>query len=180
MNRSAITSAACFAVAALLWSLAGPPLAAPALAQEEGDAQKDEKITDPNDPGFILEDSPSYRRSSGDNQCIFFRTLYDWRALNRTHLIVWAPSRKQAYLLQLDRPCWGLRFTNNLGFYSRDSSLCPYGGDAIIVDDGIGNERCTIGSITKLTDESLKSILDQAPGRRRASQDEDEAENDAE
>ena len=174
MKRSTIISMASLAVAAVLWTLVGLPLAAPTSAQDSEEAQTEEKITNPNDPGFILEDRPSYS-SSDDRQCIFFRTLYDWRPLNRTHLIVWAPSRRQAYLLQLDRPCWGLRFTNNLGFYSRDSSLCSYGGDAIIVDDGVGNERCTIGAITKLTDESLESILDQVPGRRRASQDEKEA-----
>ena len=141
--------------------------AAPALAQDTPENAEDAAPKSPNDPGYVLEDRPG-RLPKRSNECIFFRTLYDWRPLNNSHLIVWAPSRRQPYHIQLDRPCWGLRYTLSLGFYSRDSNLCAYGGDAILVNDGGGRpERCAIGAITKLSEEALKSLQDQAPGRRR-------------
>jgi hypothetical protein len=119
----------------------------------------------PNDPGYVLEQYPD-RLPETTNQCVFFRTLYDWRPLNNTSLIVWAPSRNHPYHIQLDRPCFGLKFAHSIGFTSRDSRLCGFGGDAVLVESGGGRpDRCPIGAITKLTEESLKALLAQAPGR---------------
>jgi Family of unknown function (DUF6491) len=118
-----------------------------------------------NDPGYVLEEYPD-RLPETSNQCVFFRTLYDWRPLNNTSLIVWAPSRRDPYHIQLDKPCFGLRFAHTIGFTSRDSRLCGFGGDSVLVESGGGRpDRCPIGSITKLTEESLKSLLAQTPGR---------------
>jgi hypothetical protein len=156
-------------IAIAAWGFA----AAPAVAQDASESARDTAPKTPNDPGYVLEDRPG-RITGGRKECIFFRTLYDWRPLNNTHLIVWAPSRRQPYHIQLDRPCWGLRFAQSLGFYSRDFSLCAYGGDAIIVNDGIVPERCSISAITKLSEEALKSLLDQAPGRRRGTNNSDD------
>jgi len=155
------------------WTLSAPPAAAQdAPATEEESAPKS-----PNDPGYVLEERPG-RYSKGGNQCIFFRRLYDWRPLNDTNLIVWAPSRKFPYHIQLAQRCRGLRFTLSLGFYSRDSNLCPFGGDAVLVDSGAGRpERCSIGAITKLSEEALESLLEQAPGRRRRGKDQNKDEN---
>ncbi|MDX2144256.1 MAG: DUF6491 family protein [Rhodospirillaceae bacterium] len=120
---------------------------------------------DANDPGYILEQFPD-RLPQTTNQCIFFRTLYDWRPLNNTSLIVWAPSRNHPYHIQLDQPCNGLRFAHSIGFTSRDSRLCGFGGDSVLVESSGGRpDRCPIGSITKLTEESLAALLAQAPGR---------------
>lgn len=134
---------------------------------------------DANDPGYVLERNPDSLPDT-TNQCIFFRTLYDWKPLNNTNLIVWAPSRKHPYHLQLDRPCFGLRFAHSIGFTSRDSRLCGFGGDSVLVESGGGMpDRCPIGSITKLTEDSLKALLDQAPGRgsrgKKADDDKDGA-----
>jgi hypothetical protein len=120
---------------------------------------------DANDPGYVLEEYPD-KLPKTSNQCVFFRTLYDWRPLNNTSLIVWAPSRSHPYHIQLDKPCFGLRFAHSIGFTSRDSRLCGFGGDAVLVESGGGRpDRCPIGSITELTEDSLKSLLAQAPGR---------------
>ncbi len=127
-----------------------------------------------NDPGYILEEYPD-KLPPISNQCVFFRTLYDWRPLNNTSLIVWAPSRSHPYHIQLDKPCFGLKFAHTIGFTSRDSRLCGFGGDAVLVESGGGlPDRCPIGSITELTEESLKSLLAQAPGRSMQDKQADE------
>jgi hypothetical protein len=118
-----------------------------------------------NDPDYVLEQYPD-KLPNTTIKCIQFRTLYDWRALNANNLIVWAPTRKHPYHLQLDRPCRGLRFAHQIGFTSNDSQLCGFGGDSVLVQDGGGApDRCPIGSITPLTEDGLKRLLDQAPGR---------------
>jgi len=170
--RAALILAGVLAVA---WTLSAPP----AAAQDAPAAEEDSSPKSPNDPGYVLEERPG-RYAKGGNQCIFFRRLYDWQPLNDTNLIVWAPSRKFPYHIQLDRRCAGLRFTLGLGFYSRDSNLCPFGGDAVLVDSGAGRpERCSIAAITKLSEEALESLLDQAPGRRRGRKDRNQDKNDA-
>ncbi len=131
-----------------------------------------------NDAGFILEQYPD-RLPRLTNQCIFFRTLYDWKPLNRYNLIVWAPSRKHPYHLQLDRPCLNLRFAHTIGFTSNDGRLCGHGGDSILVTSGGGiPDRCPIGSITKLDEEGLQRLL--AQGRGRTLREKKEAETAAE
>ncbi len=163
--RTAIRRAGQFAIrAAVLLGFFAPGAAA--FAQEAEAPKAADPAKTANEPGYVLEENPG-KFPDTTNQCIFFRTLYDWRALNNSNLIVWAPSRKHPYHLQLDRPCFGLRFAHSIGFTSRDSRLCGFGGDSVLVESGGGRpDRCPIGSITKLTEESLKALLDQAPGKK--------------
>ena len=134
-----------------------------------------------NDPDYVLEEEAG-RYAKGGNQCIFFRRLRDWEPLNDTNLIVWTPSRNSPYHIQLAQHCRGLRFTVSLGFFSRDSNLCPFGGDAVVVDRGAGvPQRCSIARITKLTAEAVESLRKQAPGRDRTkAENDDELGNDDE
>ena len=86
-------TATCMALAGL-----GLP---PALGQNIGDSDTSATVLKKvpktaNDEGYVLEQFPD-RLPDTTNQCIFFRTLYDWKPLNRHNLIVWAPSRKHPY-----------------------------------------------------------------------------------
>jgi len=92
-------------------------------------------------------------------ECIFIETLYDWKALDASRLIVWAPSRKSPYLLVLDQPCSQMRFVDRIGFSDRDGRLCGFGRDAIIIP-GSFPERCTIGAIHRLDEQTAKKLLD--------------------
>jgi hypothetical protein len=144
----------------------------PSVAQETSSERA--PIT-ANDEGYILEQFPS-RLPKTTNQCIFFRTLYDWKPLNRHNLIVWAPSRSHPYHLQLDRPCQNLRFAHTIGFTSNNGRLCGFGGDSILVTSGGGlPDRCPIGSITKLDEKGLERLL--AQGRGRTLREKREAES---
>jgi hypothetical protein len=155
-------TATCMALAGL-----GLP---PALGQNIGDSDTSATVLKKvpktaNDEGYVLEQFPD-RLPDTTNQCIFFRTLYDWKPLNRHNLIVWAPSRKHPYHLQLDRPCQNLRFAHTIGFTSNNGRLCGFGGDSVLVTSGGGlPDRCPIGSITKLDEEGLERLLAQGRGR---------------
>lgn len=104
------------------------------------------------------------RLPQGGLECVFFRSIYDWRAIDRYNLILWAPSRRSPYRVQLDRSCDGLRFTDTIAFSSNlDGRLCAFGGDAVVVD----HDRCPIGAITKLSQEDLDFLLSQIPGKKK-------------
>ena len=106
----------------------------------------------------------------GDNECVFFRSIYDWRAIDRYNLILWAPSRRSPYRVQLNRSCDGLRYTDTIAFSSNlDGRLCAFGGDAVVVD----HDRCPIGAITKLTQEELDFLLAYKPGQDPSGDDAD-------
>ena len=135
-------------------------------ASTAADGQKSSPASD-NPPYKTLEDPPK-RLPSGGLDCIFFRSIYDWRAIDRYNLVIWAPNRRSPYHVELDRPCDGLRFTDTIAFSSNlDGRLCAFGGDAVVVD----HDRCPIGAITKLNQEQLDYLLSQAPDKKTKKDD---------
>jgi hypothetical protein len=90
------------------------------------------------------------------NDCIFGRMLTDWRPLDRQNLILFAGGH-QAYHVVLFAPAPELDYSVMIGVYDRDGRICPYGGDAIIVDGPIPN-RIPIRSIRRLTDAELDEL----------------------
>jgi hypothetical protein len=90
------------------------------------------------------------------NDCIFARTLSDWRPLDDQNLILFGNGRRP-YLVELVRPIPGLDFNFMIGVYDRDGQICPFGGDAIIVR-GVMPETVSIRSMRRLTDEQLDDI----------------------
>jgi hypothetical protein len=99
--------------------------------------------------GLRIETGSRSRLPPLTQQCVWFRSVSDWHALDEYNLLIWAPSRKHPYLVELDSPCREARWAESLAFSSRDSRLCGYGGDRILV----GRDRCSIGAIHKLTPE---------------------------
>lgn len=89
--------------------------------------------------------------------CIFVRSLYDWKALDDYNLVVWAPSRHRPYHVELNLRCNGLRFADAIAFSDRgDGRICS--GDAIIVGRTIP-QRCTIGAIHPLEGKELGLLM---------------------
>ncbi len=148
---------ACMALAVTVLLCSGPFCSRVSAAE---DAQK----ADPaSEPPYKTIESPPKRLPQGGLQCVFFRSIYDWRAIDRYNLIIWAPNRRSPYHVELDRPCDGLRFTDTIAFSSNmDGRLCAFGGDAVVVD----HDRCPIGAITKLTQEQLDYLISQTPGKK--------------
>lgn len=94
----------------------------------------------------------------GDASCFFARNLRDFRVLDNRTLVVWASSRRCPYVVELSRPCGGIRFANTLAFDSRDSYICSYGGDAVLVREGGGLERCSIVDLRRISEKELEGL----------------------
>ena len=112
-------------------------------------------------PEGVRTDAQSQRRLPPiTSQCIFIRSVNDWRGLDRYNLIVWAPSKKHPYHLELDSACHDIRHANAISFTAgADNRLCGYGGDSVTVSRGGWTDRCRIGAIHKLTPESAEELI---------------------
>jgi len=93
--------------------------------------------------------------SSGDD-CMVARTLRDWRPLDNQNLILFGSGRVP-YHVELVRPAFGLTYDIMIGVYDRDGRICPYGGDAIILD-GPMPERVSIRNMKRLNDAELERL----------------------
>lgn len=101
---------------------------------------------------------------ASDNDCFFARSVSDWRPLDNRNLIVFT-SRRNPYHVQLSAPTTRLRSQDTIGFMDRDGRICPYGGDAIVIN-GIMPDRITIASIRRLDEGTLEEVYLQFGIRR--------------
>lgn len=127
--------------------------------------------------------TPSSERVSAaarrDDDCMFTRSLRDWRPLDDQNLILFESGRHRAYHVELLRPAFGLRRDIMIGVFDRDGRICPYGGDAIIVD-GPMPDRVTIRSMKRLSDDELDALYVQYGIRRPAIVDTESVEIETE
>ena len=91
-----------------------------------------------------------------DNDCIFARSVSDWRPLDNRNLIVFA-GRRNPYHVQLSRASTRLRFSDQIAFTDRDGRVCPFGGDSIVIN-GAMPDQISISSIRRLTEGGLEEV----------------------
>jgi len=92
------------------------------------------------------------KKKSSRDECVFFSTLYDWRALDDNNMVLWAPGQRGVYQVELTLPLLGLRFAETLAFIDSDENhqLCSYGRDAVGTNDGGIPGKSSIRRITRL------------------------------
>ena len=106
----------------------------------------------------------------GTDACVFMSLVSDWVVVDASTLIVYAPLRKDAYLLKLFEPVPELNFKQRVGFEDsdHDGRLCGDGGDYLVVRDDSVPLRVPIVAFRKLTAEQAKQLL--PPARTPAGQ----------
>jgi len=112
----------------------------------------------------IGADASAATTRAGKNDCLFTRSIHDFRPLDRNKMVLWGPGRK-AYLVELSMPLPELKFANRLAFVDRnhDGMLCGYGMDRIVVADSSVSFRTpsTILGMTRLDDAGLAQLEEQ-------------------
>jgi hypothetical protein len=103
---------------------------------------------------------------TGKNDCVFARTISDFKVLDRNKMVIWAPTRSRAYLVELSMPLPELKFANSIAVVDRnhDGMLCGYGMDRIVVaDSGAAGFRtpATIMGMKRLDDTELAQLEQQ-------------------
>lgn len=78
--------------------------------------------------------------------CTWTRSIDGWEAVDRDHVILIGPG-KTRHLVRFGGACISNpKFEISIGVQSRDSRLCGYGGDSLLID----GERCSILEVWKM------------------------------
>jgi hypothetical protein len=119
-------------------------------------------------PAVIPSNPLAYWPIDKKEDCLFTTVVSDWSDLDREHLILYGPGRRDPYLVQLTFPSNDLSFNMAIGVLDGDHNarICGYGFDAILIPGGMP-DRITINSIKKLTKaEAEKLVADTHPKRK--------------
>lgn len=95
---------------------------------------------------------------AGQQACFYRRQVQDFRALDRTSLVVFAPTRRNAYLVQVSPPSNDLRFADALAFESRSNQVCGRAGDALLLGAGT-LRRYSVVDVRRLEPGQLDTVL---------------------
>ena len=109
------------------------------------------------DPAPLTEEQfkEMTKRLGKENDCIFLRTIDGWTAIDRTHLLLYAPNRNHPYLLEIAPSVNNILFEETLALYSKTGErLCPYGRSGLLLKD----ERLFIKGIAKITKEEAQQL----------------------
>ena len=168
----ALQSGIAFLATALL---AASALVATAEEPQSDEAKPDEAKADEAKPDEAkpdetkAQDTESGKKKTMPEGCIFSSNINDWTVLDKQRMIVYAPSRRTPYLVELTRPASSLEFEVQLGFEdrNRDGRLCSYGGDSIVVT-GTLRDSIQIRSIQRLTPDEAKQKIVEAKEAKQA------------
>jgi hypothetical protein len=101
--------------------------------------------------------------AASSNECVFVRSIQDFKPLDRNHLVIWSPGRRNAYLVKLAGSTSDLRFAHSLAVIdrNRDGRLCGYGMDRIVVADLSFPHSATVLGMTRLNEERIAALEEQ-------------------
>jgi hypothetical protein len=94
------------------------------------------------------------------NACVFISSVGQYRVLDRNNLVIWAPGRRDAYLVELTMPLFALQSSFQMAMidHDRDGRLCGFSMDRIGVRDFGHPETASIRSMTKLDDAGITQL----------------------
>lgn len=95
----------------------------------------------------------------GTPDCFLRRLASDFRVLDDRNLVVFAPGRADAYHVQVSLPLQGLRFADAVAFESRNTRICGYAGDELVVSRGGGPEQASVIGVYRLDRRALEGLL---------------------
>ena len=90
--------------------------------------------------------------------CFFARQAQDFQVLDDRNLIVFAPSKSNPYHITISPPSPELRWANGLAFESRNTQVCGYAGDHVLLADGPGPRRYSVIAVHRLDEDALHGL----------------------
>lgn len=113
------------------------------------------------DPSAEPARRPSVRAGEfGTPDCFLRRAAADFKVLDERNLVVFAPGRDDAYHVQVSLPLQGLRFADTVAFESRNTRICGYAGDELLLRRGGGGpERASVVGVYRLDRPALEGLL---------------------
>ena len=96
--------------------------------------------------------------ATGTTACFYVRQVQNFRVLDRSNLIVYAPNDANAYHVRISPPSTELRFADSLAFLPVDGRICGYAGERLIVGGGRPSERLAILDVSRLSPDGLAAL----------------------
>ena len=101
----------------------------------------------------VSTDEPVFTRAS---DCIFNRGIRDFTALDNQNLLLYGPGG-MPYHVTLTTPSLNLKGEFRIGIQDADGRICPFGGDAIVVN-GVFREVIPIRSIEAIDKDQAEEL----------------------
>ncbi len=95
---------------------------------------------------------------TGAAACFYPRQVQDFRVLDRSNLIVYAPNDRHAYHVQISPPSTDLRYADSLAFLPSNDRICGYAGERLIIGRSTDGPRAAVIAVSRLSPESLESL----------------------
>jgi hypothetical protein len=99
--------------------------------------------------------------ASGQAACFQTRQVTGFRALDRSNLIVYAPTRSTAYHVRIQPSARELSFTNRIAFDSRSNRICGHAGESVIFDSDAMARKYFVTDVYRLDAEGAQNLIDQ-------------------
>ena len=97
----------------------------------------------------------------GAQACFYTRQASDFRALDRSNLIVYAPNRSWPYRVRISPPSNDLRSAETLAFSGRSNRICGHAGESVLIGrSGTGRQHSII-DVSRLDEDELQALLEQ-------------------
>ena len=112
----------------------------------------------------VEPDAPEAEIVSGQAACFRIDQVTGFRALDRSNLIVYAPTRSSAYHVQIRPPAREINFADRIAFDTRTTRICGYAGESVIFDSGGMGRHYFVTSVRRVDAEDIRSLADQFSG----------------
>jgi hypothetical protein len=83
--------------------------------------------------------------------------------LDRSNLIVYAPTKNNAYHVRISPPSTELRDANALSFGANETRICGYAGDRVLIE-GSRDRSYAVIDVARLSPEGLAALLELRAG----------------
>jgi len=95
---------------------------------------------------------------TGTSACFYPRDVQDFRVLDRSNVVVYAPNESHAYHVRISPPSPDLRFADNLAFLPATGRIGGYAGDRLVVGAPMSAARLSVIDVARLTPGSLEAL----------------------
>jgi hypothetical protein len=100
----------------------------------------------------------------GKQACFQASQVSGFRTLDRTNLIVYAPTRSSAYHVRISPPARELKFANTIAFDVRGTRICGHAGEGVVFESGGMVRKYFVTDVFQLDVEAAQNLIDQFSG----------------
>jgi hypothetical protein len=106
-----------------------------------------------------VETAAEDERVTGTPACFYRRQVSDFRALDRANLIVYAPTKSNAYHVRISPPTTSLKWADTIAFQSRSGRICGYAGERLLLDGAGAARGFSVAGVYRLDETTHDELL---------------------